>query len=342
MINRLLIILIAIALVGCETFCEMKLSKLDKGSILDTLNTEFSILTGSNLYNATFNEFSKLKFNTEDGDNGLFFEYIEWDDIDSLRLIVDKDSIFLEYSHLKKGCTEFIPYLSYSGDTLTIKCRTVYEGELRCSGSEIESYGTSNACINVTIWKVQFSKKLIKNGIAFFHPNSKKIYELPVNVDTSYTFIPIKGSTGTKSEIGYGRYINYFNNISPSTNTYLFIKGQSLNEKEEGFKTNIIITNETSINDTIRVGVKSNGVFEVDLKTGIKYLLTCSQTGYASKLIVIDTRNSGNYEGGYEIPIEILLKKINRSKIEDTKVELIYYNKEKDWYDTKSNETIDK
>lgn len=344
MINKFLIILIAIAFVGCETFCEMELSKLDKGSILDTLNTEFAIHTGSNLYNSTFNDFSKLKFNSVDGDNELLFRNILFEDIDSLRLVVEMDSIFLEYSHLQYGCTEFVPYLYYSDDTLIIKCRTVYEGELSCSGSEIESYATSTACINVTIWKVQFSKKLIKNGIAFFQPNSKKIYELPVNVDTSYTFIPIKGSTGTKSEIGYGKYINYFNNISSSsnTNTYLFIKGQSLNEQEDGFKTNINITNETSINDTIRVGVDSSGVFEVDLETGTKYQLTCSQTGFESKLIVIDTRNSGNYEGGYEIPIEIVLKRINHTKKEGSSVGLIYYNKEKDWYDSKSGGYIDK
>ena len=342
MINKFLIILIAIALVGCETFCEMELSKLDKGSILDTLNTEFAIHTGSNLYNSTFNDFSKLKFNSVDGDNELLFqniEFIENGDIDSLRLVVEMDSIFLEYSHLQYGCTEFVPYLYYTGDTLTIKCRKVYEGELTCYGGEITSNSSTTSCINVTIWKVQFSKKIIKNGIVFFQPNSKKKYELPVNVDTSYTFIPVIGSTGVKSEIGYGRYINYSNNTNSSTNTntYLFIKGQSLNEKEEGFKTNIIITNEISINDTIRVGVDSNGVFEVDLETGTKYQLICSQTGFESKLIVIDTRNSGNYEGGYEIPIEIVLKRINHTKKEGSSVGLIYYNKEKDWYDSKSS-----
>ena len=335
MINKFLIILIAIALVGCETFCEMKLSKLDKGSILDTLNTEFSILTGSNLYDATFNDFSKLKFNSIDGDNGLIFEYIEMDDIDSLRMIVDKDSIFLEYSHVQYGCTEFVPYLSYSGDTLTIKCRNVYYGELSCYGGKITSNSSSTSCINVTIWKVQFSKKIIKNGIAFFQPNSKENYELPINVDTSYIFIPIKGSTVAKSEIGFGRYVNYTNNNIIKTT--LLIKGQSLNEKEEGFKTNIIVTSETSINDSVRVRVDEKGIFEIDLETGIKYQLTCSQNGFKSKIIIIDTRNSGSYKGGYKIPIEIILKRIDNTKKEISSVGLIFYDKEKDWYDSKSN-----
>jgi hypothetical protein len=334
MLNRLFILLIGIAFVGCGNDCEEELSKLDYGNILDTLNTEFSIHTGSNQYNSTFNDFSKLKFNSIDGDNGLLFESIEEDDIDSLRVIVDKDSIFLEYSHVQYGCTDFIPYLNYSGDTLTIKCRQVYNGEVRCYGGKIESNSYTTLCINVILWKVHFNTDLIKNGLVFFQPQPKVIYELPLDIDTSYTYIPVKGSIGVKSEIGIGEYVNYYAKQSMSKNSLMII-GKSLNDSEDGIKTNIVVSSEAPNNKTISVQVDSTGRFLIKLETGIKYQLICSLAGFESKRIEIDTRNSGNYEGGYEMPVEITLNKRKGVIKESGSVGLIFYNKESDLYESK-------
>ena len=126
----------------------------------------------------------------------------------------------------------------------------------------------------------------------------------------------------------------FFNNASGQNN---FKKG-SLNLAGHIIEENI---GEAKSKITIKYGVDvfilnsdSLGDFNALLKGGLEYQVLFSRQGYKSKLILVDTRNSGENDEGYEVPLEITLEKGKDGKEKLIPVGSIFYNKETDLYET--------
>lgn len=83
----------------------------------------------------------------------------------------------------------------------------------------------------------------------------------------------------------------------------------------------------------IKLSSDMDGNFNMTLKPGIEYKIYFSKTKYKSKLISVYTINSGNYESGYEIPVEVILERGKNNISELQPVGVIYYNKKTDLYE---------
>ena len=112
----------------------------------------------------------------------------------------------------------------------------------------------------------------------------------------------------------------------------LVLIGKTINTNSEILKSDMhIVLN----NDTI-IHMLQEDSFEVTLDRDDCYEVYFSNLGYKSKLLLVDTRNSGENEDGYEMPLEITLEKGNNGKKKITPVGLVFYDSETDLYKTSS------
>lgn len=172
----LLILLIAIAFVGCETKkedCEHKLNDLDKGSILDTLNNEFEIFEGSNEYVEALKEYNAIEYETIQVDKEL-------GDKDTLSVIIDSSQISLSYSHFPYAFSDFIPFLMYKNDSAIIKCKTIKYASLDCNyNGEVEVTKIIKSSSAYVSWELKFSKEILKGKELYFQPERDRMYKIP-------------------------------------------------------------------------------------------------------------------------------------------------------------------
>jgi hypothetical protein len=113
----------------------------------------------------------------------------------------------------------------------------------------------------------------------------------------------------------------------------LLLKGKVIDSTGVGLSTEIIIK---LANDTFFLNSDSLGFFEEVLKTGFNYQILYSKQGYKSKMIIVDTRNGGTNEMGYEIPIEITLEKGKKGLEQLKPIGIIFYDKETDLYESRN------
>ena len=174
--NRLLIILIAIAFVGCETkkeACEYMLNDLDRGSILDTLNNEFEIFEGSNEYVKALKEYNGIVYKTIQVDKEL-------GDDDTLSVMIDSSQISLSYSHFPYSFIDFVPFLIYKNDSAIIKCKTIKYVSLDCNyNGEVEITKIIKSSCAYVSWELKFSKEILKGKELYFQPEIDRMYKIP-------------------------------------------------------------------------------------------------------------------------------------------------------------------
>lgn len=122
----------------------------------------------------------------------------------------------------------------------------------------------------------------------------------------------------------------------------VYLKGRTFVYSHIGFETNmsVIMIHRSAkpiITDTLPFLSDSAGFFEYGLIPELEYHIVFWKAGFESKLVVVDTRNSGKYKGGYEIPIEVSLE-TGKNRLDNlVPVGMYFYNKETDLYELKRN-----
>ena len=185
--KSLLILLIGIAFVGCDSkldVCQKKLNKLDVGSVLDTLNNEFEIVYESNEYVKGINGFNLIEYETIQVDK-------EMGDDDTLNVTIESSQILLSYSHFPYSQRDFIPHLSFKNDSAIIKCQTAKIAFLDCKyNGEMEVAEMMASSLEYVSWELKISKDKLKGKQLYFLPKRNLVFKVPV--DTIGEFIDIK------------------------------------------------------------------------------------------------------------------------------------------------------
>lgn len=104
----------------------------------------------------------------------------------------------------------------------------------------------------------------------------------------------------------------------------------------------VVNTNSKVLKSNMYVVLKNDTVMQLMNKDSIKFTLNkeshyeviFSKRGYKSKMILVDTRNTGENEFGYEMPLKITLEKGDNSATKLMPVGSVFYDPETDLYET--------
>lgn len=110
----------------------------------------------------------------------------------------------------------------------------------------------------------------------------------------------------------------------------LVLTGKIINTNMKGLKSNIYIVLKK---DTVMQLMNKDSI-NVTLNRECHYEVIFSKKGYKSKIILVDTRNTGENEEGYEMPLDITLEKGINGEKQLKPVGSVFYDPETDLYET--------
>ena len=173
---------------GCKS-CDKELMTLDIASELEKLNNEEEICKWSKTYNQILSNLNGIKYNKVNGvlSDDQKMQLFMQTNLYILKSTVSEDEIqFIHSQSIQGGCTEFIPKMTISNDSIIIERLVLPDIDISCINKEIRIGFQYYACIDLVHSEIVIDRKITEGKKIFFKPTPDLTFSIPLDKDTVY------------------------------------------------------------------------------------------------------------------------------------------------------------